>query len=50
MLTAEQIGQYHEDGYVIPDYRLPDSDLDDIRSHHERLVARHPEFRNYCPT
>jgi ectoine hydroxylase-related dioxygenase (phytanoyl-CoA dioxygenase family) len=50
MLTAEQIGQYHENGYVIPDYRLPESDLADIRSHHERLVARHPEFRNYCPT
>ncbi len=49
MLTADQIARYHDDGYVIPDYRVPESDLADIRVHHDRLIARHPEFRNYCP-
>ena len=50
MLTAEQIAQYHEDGYVTPDYRVPETELSDIRSHHDRLIARHPEFRHYCPS
>ena len=50
MLTSEQVAQYHEDGYVIPDYRLPKAELAAIGGHHDRLVARQPEFRNYCPS
>lgn len=50
MLTEAQIGQYHEDGYVIPDFCLPEEELETIRWHHDRLIARHPEFRNYCPS
>ena len=49
MLTQEQIERYRTDGYVIPDYRVPESVLADIRAAHERLVARHPEFTDYCP-
>ena len=49
MLTDAQIAQYHEDGYVIPEFRLGEDDLESIRWHHDRLVAKHPEFRNYCP-
>lgn len=50
MLSEEQVTRYHEDGYVIPDYRLPEEVLDDIRADHDRLLARHPEFHDYCPT
>ena len=50
MLNETQIEQYHEDGYVIPDFRLPDDILDDIGMHHARLVARRPEYRNFCPS
>ena len=50
MLSETQIEQYHEDGYVIPDFRLPDDILDDIGMHHARLVARRPEYRNFCPS
>lgn len=48
MLTSAQVEQYQRDGYVIPDYRLPTAALDDIKAAHGRLVARHPEFSDYC--
>ena len=49
MLSEAQIAQYHEDGFVIPDFRLPAETLDAIRADHDRLIARHPEFADYCP-
>ena len=49
MLTDNQILEYHEDGYTIPNYRLPDGALADIRRHHDCLIHNHPKFRNYCP-
>lgn len=49
MLSPAQVEQYHEDGYVVPDYRLPPDVLQAIRDDHDRLLARHPEFRDYCP-
>ncbi len=49
MLSAAEIEHYHSDGYVIPDFRLGDDVLADIRACHDRLVARHPEFTDYCP-
>ena len=50
MLTQEQVAQYHRDGYVVPDFRLPAETLEAIQTDHTRLVNNHPEFRNYCPT
>ena len=38
-----------KDGYVIPDFRLGDEALAGIRHAHDRLIAKHPEFRDYCP-
>ena len=49
MLTETQVRRYHEDGFVIPDFRMPRRVLCSIRERHARLLARHPEFRNYCP-
>ena len=49
MLNAAELEKYHADGYVTPAFRLPERDLEDIRAHHDRLVARHPEYRDYCP-
>lgn len=48
MLTQEQIDRYHEDGFVTPDFRLPADVIDEIRHAHDRLIARHPEFNDYC--
>ncbi len=44
MLSRSQIDQYHENGYLIPDFRLSDDTLDDIKSAHAKLVERHPEY------
>ena len=49
MLTDDQVFQYQENGYTIPNYRLPDDVLANIRRDHGRLIQTHPEFRNYCP-
>jgi ectoine hydroxylase-related dioxygenase (phytanoyl-CoA dioxygenase family) len=49
MLTEAQIAHYHEDGYVIPDFRMPDEAIDAIKVRHAQLLETHPEFRDYCP-
>lgn len=48
MLNEEQVAQYHDDGYVVPDFRLPAEALEELRAAHDRLLAKHPEFRDYC--
>jgi chlorinating enzyme len=48
MLTADQVARYHEDGYVIPDFRLSPDKLERIKQLHSALLERHPEFRDYC--
>ena len=48
MLTQAQIGQYQTEGFVVPDFRLSDSLLDDIAAAHTQLVRRHPDVRDYC--
>ena len=48
MLTNEQIEQYHRDGFVTPNFRLPQEAIDEIKVAHNRLVQRHPEFSDYC--
>jgi ectoine hydroxylase-related dioxygenase (phytanoyl-CoA dioxygenase family) len=50
MLTAAELAHYHENGFVVPDFRLPDETIVAIRRDHDRLVAAHPEFADYCPT
>ncbi len=48
MLSPSEIAHYHEAGYVIPDFRLPEETLAEIRAGHDHLLAKHPEFRDYC--
>jgi chlorinating enzyme len=49
MLTDNEIHQYHKNGYVTPDFRLPTDLVEQIRERHARLLTKHPEFTNYCP-
>ena len=49
MLNNLQIEQYFEDGYVIPDFQLPEKTIQDIQKRHEALLEKYPEFRDYCP-
>ena len=49
MLSADQIIQYKEHGYVIPDFVMPEEQIDAIKERHSLLVRKHPEFTDYCP-
>ena len=49
MLTATQIEQYHQNGYIVPDYRVPDTVLQFIDAKVSALLNEHPEYRDNCP-
>ena len=49
MLTKEQIIQYQEEGFVIPDYKMSENDLLEIEEKHNQLINKYPEYKNYCP-
>ena len=49
MLTPDQIAQYHDNGYVVPDFQVPAEALEAIKTRHNALLDDHPEFRDYCP-
>ena len=49
MLNEQQIEKYFEDGYVIPDFQLPEKTIEAIQNQHNALLIKHPEFRDYCP-
>lgn len=48
MLSHDQVDHYHEKGYVVPEFRLPQETLESIRDDHSRLVRRFPQFADYC--
>jgi len=48
MLTEAQIAKYHEDGYVIPDFTMPDDVIEAIQERHAALLKKNLEFRDYC--
>ena len=47
-LSAAQLEQYQLKGFVVPDYRVPDRLLAEIKEAHARLIQNHPEFADYC--
>ena len=49
MLTKEQIARYHHDGFVIPDFKMPENDILEIENKHFDLIKKYPEYINYCP-
>lgn len=48
MLSHAQIDRYHQDGYLVPDFRLPSKTIDAIKADHARLVANYPQYSDYC--
>ena len=48
MLTPSQRDQYEQDGFVTPDFCLDEEVINEIREAHDRLIAKHPEFSDYC--
>ena len=49
MLSKTQIEQYKTDGYVVPDFTMPENIINKIEESHNKLLGKHPEFKNYCP-
>ena len=49
MLSKLQIEQYENDGYVIPDFKMPENVLNKIEERHNELLKKYPQFKNYCP-
>ncbi len=49
MLTQQQVATYHDQGFVIPNFRLPAATLQAIKDDFTRLLVRYPEFRQNCP-
>ena len=44
-LTQPEIEEYREQGIVIPEYRLPDSKVDELRDALDQLIAENPSVR-----
>ena len=49
LLSKLQLEQYEDDGYIIPDFKMPEYLLKKIEERHDKLLESHPEFKNYCP-
>ena len=49
MLSKLQIEQYENEGYVVPDFKMPEDTIKKIEERHDELLKKHPEFKNYCP-
>ena len=50
VLSEAELGHYRDNGFVVPDFHLPEKTIEAIRADHTRLVTEHPEFIDYCPT
>ena len=49
MLTKAEIEKYKKDGYIVPKFSMPEEILKKIEFKHDELLAKYPEFKNYCP-
>jgi hypothetical protein len=45
LLSHGEIDRFHEEGLVIPDYRIPGEMLESMRREVDDLIARHPDVR-----
>jgi len=50
MLTRDEVEAYYKQGFVTPDFKLPEEVIAKIGKRHDRLLKKHPEFSNYCST
>jgi hypothetical protein len=44
-LSDDEIVRFHEEGLVVPDYRVPDAWLEAMKAEVDELIARNPEVR-----
>ena len=50
MLTDAQVARYREDGFIVPDYRLPMATVEALRDDVAALVGDDPEMHQFVPT
>ena len=50
MLTDAQIAQYHKDGFIVPDYQLPQEMLTALSRDVDQFIGDDPERRQFVPT
>jgi len=48
MLTEEQLATYHEKGWVVPDFRVPQDIIQEIADLHTKFIEKNPQFADYC--
>ena len=41
MLSKTQIDHYHKDGFVVPDFKMPENIIIKIEESHDRLLSNH---------
>ena len=46
-LTDEQVARYREEGFAVPDWRLPDDALRRLRANYDRLIAANPDTEDF---
>ena len=44
-MTAAEVARFHEEGLVVPDYRIPQPLLDRMRAEVDTLIERNPGVR-----
>lgn len=44
-LSSQDITQYRKDGYLVPQFRLPEARIDSLRTTLDELIAANPEVR-----
>ena len=50
VLSEAELEKYHEDGFIIPRYRVSSETLEAIKTDYDKLLVRNPEFKDYCPS
>ena len=50
MLTDQQIATFHQDGFIVPEYKLPAGTLESIRRDTDSLIGDDPEMHQFVPT
>ena len=50
LLSESELERYHEDGFIIPRYRMSLETLEAIKVDYDKLLVRNPEFKDYCPS
>ncbi len=50
MLTEAQVAQYHRDGFIVPEYRLPQKTIEALRRDVAGLIGNDSEKRQFVPT